>query len=92
MKSLNLFGEMQEIPDIKSKHQSAYQIIKARNKYGLAKNKTESCKNCIHCFGIIGNTKTYYKCKLIGNSAGEATDIRLKNSCNKFIPEKINTK
>ena len=74
---------MQDIPDFKSKYQSSYQIIKARNKYGLAKNKTESCKHCINCFSVEDN-KRFYKCKLIGNSACEATDIRLKNTCNKF--------
>ena len=87
MKSLNLFGEMQELPDFKSKHQSSYQIIKARNKYGLAKNKTQSCKNCTHCFYTQSNIKKYYKCELIGESACEATDIRLKNTCNKFKSE-----
>ena len=88
MRTMNLFGEMQEYPNDTGKHQSVYQITKARNKYGLAKNKTESCKHCIHCFYVEPTNKKYYKCKLIGNSACDATDIRLKNTCNKFELEK----
>ena len=89
MKALNLFGELQEIPDFKSTHQSVYQITKGKNKYGLAKNKTQSCKHCINCFYVESNSsKKFYKCKLIGNSSCEATDIKLKNTCNKFEPEK----
>ena len=90
MKVLNLFGEMQELPEEKDKHQSIYQIRKAVKKYGTAKNKVECCKNCINCFGIEGNTKNYYKCKLIGDSRGPATDIRLRDTCNKFkLEEKL---
>ena len=84
MKALNLFGDMQEIPQEKDKHKSIYQIRKAVNKYGPAKNKVECCKNCVSCVKIEGNTKNYYKCKRIGISHGEATDIRLKDTCNKF--------
>ena len=84
MKAINLFGELQEVDEGKKTNQSTYQITKARNKYGLAKNKTQTCKNCVNCFGVECNGKIYYKCKLIGNSSSEATDIILKNTCNKF--------
>ena len=90
MKVLNLFGEMQELPEEKDKHQSIYQIRKAVNKYGPAKNKVERCKNCVHCFVIEGNNANYYKCRLIGNSRGPATDIRLKDTCNKFKLDESN--
>ncbi|RLB96131.1 MAG: hypothetical protein DRH90_24885 [Deltaproteobacteria bacterium] len=84
MKALNLFGEMQDVPDFRSGHQSAYQITKARNKYRLAGSKTKSCKTCINCVYLESNSyKKFYKCKLIGISSSEATDIRLKNTCDK---------
>ena len=86
MKTINLFGELQETEVKKPK--SKYQIIKARNNFGISKNSVERCKNCVHCYGIRGNTKIYYKCKLIGESACDATDIRLKNVCNKFDLDK----
>ena len=85
MKAINLFGELQEITEKKA--MSPYQIIKCRNKYGPSKNSVERCKNCSHCIGMRGNTKTFYKCKLIGVSNSEATDIRLKDTCNKFEHE-----
>ena len=82
MKTINLFGELQETETKTPK--SKYQIIKARNKYGLAKVSAQSCKHCINCLRKRGNSKTFYKCKLIGCSASTATDIRLKDTCNKF--------
>lgn len=83
MKQENLFGELQEV-DQGRKKLGKYQVIKARNKYGTAKNSVESCKNCVNVFGIRANLKTFYKCKLIGSSSSEATDIKLKDTCNKF--------
>ena len=85
MKALNLFGEMQEVEVTPKVHQSPYQLIKAQNKYRLAENKEQSCRRCIHRVPIEFHNKNYHKCEMIGDSRSEATDIRLKNTCNKFM-------
>jgi len=65
-------------------HLSLYQRIKLGNAYRLASDKTESCRYCIHRHHYKYHDKHYHKCDLIGVSHSEATDIRLKNTCNKF--------
>ena len=36
------------------------------------------CKDCDNCRRKEYHNKVYYKCKLLGNSNGAGTDIRLK--------------
>ena len=86
MKSINLFGDLQEIIEPR-KYYSSYQLAKLSIKYRLADDKKRSCKYCSNCFGVRGYNKTFYKCKLIGNSSSEATDIKLKMTCNEFTDE-----
>lgn len=45
---------------------------------------TTTCKYCAHRITINHHNKRYFKCALIGVSQSEATDIRLKNTCNRF--------
>jgi len=83
MKCENLFGEMVDIkPPEPEGYKSQYQIFKKKNRYRLA-NDNLKCKNCLNCEGWSYHDKTYYKCKLMGFSSSEATDIRLKNVCDK---------
>lgn len=43
------------------------------------------CANCIYFWCDSHNNKNYYKCKKIGISNSNATDIRLKDiACNLF--------
>ena len=49
--------------------------------------KSDSNKKCKLCKNFITkecHNKIYFKCLLIGNSAGSATDIRANNVCNLF--------
>lgn len=83
-KQKNLFGEMQEVDESKRGTLSHYQQVKKRNKFGPSRNNVERCHNCVNLLMVRGNTKNYYKCKLIGTSSSEATDVRLRDACNKF--------
>ena len=38
----------------------------------------ETCKSCHNCYGSEYNGKKYYKCKLVPETHGTGTDIRLK--------------
>ena len=87
MKSLNLFGEMQDVNFEQPKKLGKIQKIKQRNGFRIAPNKTTSCRFCKLLIKVDYHGKTYYKCDLIGTSHSEATDIRLKNTCNKFEHE-----
>lgn len=80
----SLFGE--DIPDIDAIHRnsSLYQKFRARNHYGLAKSWIRSCKQCVNCIKSEYHDKNYYKCKLQGMSNSEASDIRLRNTCDLF--------
>ena len=82
MKTVNLFGEVVDI--VPDKPKSIYQQFKRANNYRLYTIKSISCKTCKHLSGFDYHNKRYYKCELIGISHSEATDIRLKNVCNKW--------
>lgn len=49
--------------------------------------KERCCKNCRHSVCFDYHDKNYYKCLLIGVSCSAATDIRLKNLCNRWESE-----
>lgn len=59
---------------------SPYKHFKQANNYRLSTGN-ERCKNCFYSFGKH-YAKRYYKCKLMGNSASPASDIRLRDVCN----------
>lgn len=80
MKNLDIFGGETES---KSPVRGKYNIIKARIHYRLG-TKEKCCKHCSSKMRIRYNDKTYYKCKNIGCSASEASDIRLKMVCDLF--------
>ncbi len=77
-KSLNLFGDMQEIDDHKVKR--GWLEVKRIRNYKDATDKNKSCKNCTHLVKkSFGNV--YYKCELISLMASQTSDIRLKCVC-----------
>jgi hypothetical protein len=83
MKVLNLFGEMQEMELPKKPYPpSVYQQFKINNHYRLG-TKERRCKLCEHSRRKV-LAKTYYKCVMMGCSSSPASDIRLKNVCDKF--------
>lgn len=77
----SLFGD--EIPDTDKKPHSPYKAFKARYNYRKSYDKTERCKTCKYCGYFQYGTK-YYKCKLMGLSHSNATDIRVNNICDKW--------
>ena len=88
MKSINLFGEMQEMQSGNDNHLSNYQKIKKANRYRKSINSVERCKNCTLLIRVESYNKNYYKCELIGISGSEATDVKLKNVCDRFKLDK----
>lgn len=56
---------------------------KRRMGYHEAREDEPSCADCDHLIKQTYHDKNYYKCDLIGISRSEATDIRLKDTCNK---------
>ena len=62
-----------------------YQAAKAKVRYMKSEHKNRRCKNCTHLIKKQFNKK-YYKCALIGDSASEASDIRVSYVCDKFKP------
>lgn len=82
-KALDLFGNMTEM---ESKNiSSPYLRFKNHNRYRLSENTESNCKNCNHCRRMEYHNKNYYKCILMGISHSTATDIKLKNVCDKFM-------
>lgn len=77
---IDLFGNKIEEP---------IKLPKCKQNIGFLINapKDKCCKICKHSYGRTYHNKTYYKCIFIGCSHGTATDIRLKNGCNKFEKE-----
>lgn len=67
---------------------SPIQDMKKRMKYRKAEPGEPRCKTCAHCMKISYHGKNYYKCELIGDSRGTATDIRLSDTCKHHEEEK----
>lgn len=44
----------------------------------------ENCSTCDNSFIVKGNTKNYRKCKILGDSASESTDVSRNFICCKF--------
>lgn len=78
----DLFGG--ETPISKPPH-GPYEKRKKQLQYREAEAGSEKrCENCAHLIKKNFHGRNYYKCELIGMSSSEATDIRLKNTCNRF--------
>jgi hypothetical protein len=82
----DLFGKQYDETYVepKTKFIGKYQEWKLRNNYRLADDKEISCSACKYSFYWRYSVK-YYKCSAMGASNSTATDIRLKNVCDKFI-------
>lgn len=44
----------------------------------------QNCSNCGNSYMLEGNTKNYRKCKIIGESASESTDVSRNKVCCKW--------
>lgn len=75
----DLFGN--EINETMPRPHHGYKLLKHIRQYRLSDSKTRRCKFCRHRVQVWGNTRQYHKCRLIGITSSEATDIRLRNVC-----------
>jgi hypothetical protein len=78
----DLFGNPAVMPAIAPR--SKYQNWRAHVRYREAEVKERSCKFCEFAIELHHHGKKYFKCKFTGTSSSEASDIRLKNTCDKF--------
>lgn len=84
----SLYGE--QIPDLppileRIPH-GKYIDWKLDNKYRKAEYPGLGicCKTCVNKLSVHGGSKSYYKCSIMGVSASTASDIRLRNVCDKW--------
>ena len=88
MDYINLFNELQPGPDPVKPKRSVIREFKSAVRFRIAESKDRSCKYCINKITTCtGSNKYFYKCRFIGITSGPATDIRLKNVCDKFKKE-----
>ena len=85
----DLFGI--EVPDVEPDRsgESPYQAFKRQNRYRRSDCKKRRCKFCKFAVKKEYHDKNYYKCHLIGNSSCGATDIALRNVCDKWQAEVV---
>ncbi|WP_286154632.1 hypothetical protein [Thomasclavelia cocleata] len=88
MKQLDIFGNEIDIELINAevkKQRSGRLSIKDTFRKLHGYNKNHYCKNCIYFICSSGGKRNYYKCKKIGLSNSDSTDIRLKDyACDLF--------
>jgi len=51
--------------------------------YRLSENR-QCCKNCSFLLRKNYHNKIYYKCEIIGDTNGHATDVKLKCVCDNY--------
>ena len=78
----SLFND--EIPDVPPKKaHGKFATWKQENCYRKTRGD-KKCENCKYFCRVIGHTRDYFKCALMGASSSEATDIRASYVCNQF--------
>jgi hypothetical protein len=77
-KELNIFSEPQEVPGKKPK--GYINIYKKNYNYRKSDNKEICCNTC-ECIIKVLCTR-FYKCKNIGVTSSQSTDIHLRDVCN----------
>lgn len=88
MKQLDIFGkeiEVEKLNEELKKQTISRSTIKGKFRMLYGYDETNRCKDCVYHKCLHYNNKNYHKCKMIGISNSEATDIRLKDfACNLF--------
>lgn len=85
MKQIDIFGNEVDVETIIEKKQKKRLTIKEKFRQIHGFKEGFKCANCIYFWCDSHNNKNYYKCKKIGISNSNATDIRLKDiACNLF--------
>lgn len=80
---IGLFGD--EIKDVPKK-MGYIQKWRRANNYRASDGK-DRCKVCDNIIRFSYHGRVYYKCKELGITNSNGTDILLKNVCNLFIQE-----
>lgn len=79
---MDIFGNLVPVEHAVSRH--PHETIKTRYRRMYGYDDAHRCGDCRHLVKKEAN-RTFYKCELIGISASEATDIRLKEvACSRF--------
>ena len=73
---IDIFGNLVPVEHAVSRHPK--ETIKSRYRRMYGYDESHRCADCVHLVKTVAN-RTFYKCELIGLSASEATDIRLKD-------------
>lgn len=80
---IDIFGN--EIPTDQAFADKPRETIHSRWRKMYGVNAYHRCGECEYCEGRQSGRRVHYKCILMGVSASEATDIRLRNpSCQRF--------
>ena len=83
---MDIFGNYVSVDEIR---ENESETIKSRFRRKYKYEKNHICKDCKNCVKFCNRSKNYYKCLLMGISASEATDIRLKDiACKRWEKEK----
>ena len=83
---MDIFGNLVPVEHAVSRH--PHETIKTRYRRMYGYDESHRCGDCVHLVKTVAN-RTYYKCELIGISASEATDIRLKDvACKRWEAER----
>lgn len=78
---MDIFGNAIAVDTISKK---GSETIKSRFRKAYGFDDEHFCKDCRHCI-FKERDRRYYKCELMGTSASEATDIRLKDpACSRW--------
>ena len=81
-KITSLFGDpIDEIPP--RKKTGFAEIFKSKNHYRKS-DKSEKCANCKYLHKAHHHGKRYNKCDILGDTRGEATDIRISYVCDLY--------
>lgn len=73
---LDIFGHEIEVASVGRKEP---ETIKGRFRKMYGFDEAHACRDCAHRVYRDRGDRRYYKCELIGISASESTDIRLKD-------------
>lgn len=82
---LDLFGNSTPVKEVLAKEKRTMKRL-FRKLYGFDHNHV--CKDCESFVSVYHRGKHYYKCKHIGLSNSEATDIHLKDTACKLWAER----
>lgn len=83
----SLFNE--DIPEtVKPKPRGRFNIWKTENNYRKSSGE-QKCKVCQHSERHRDRSKFFWKCRIMGISSSEASDIRAGHVCNRFKREEL---